>query len=116
MAGSAAVSQWEDSHLTVCFAVLEHTEASGAAASAIRNICHSCGRYLASSYLEGLMQLYQKVQGQGAAAPIGTQKLAERDVLAVSLPYTTDNRVMVCRDLMQDFSKHAAQCMRTTYM
>ena len=31
------------------------------------------------------MQLYQKVQGQGAAAPPGTQKLAERDVVAVSL-------------------------------
>lgn len=68
---------------------LEHTEASGAAASAIRNICHSCGRYLASSYLEGLMQLYQKVQGQGAAAPIGTQKLAERDVLAITEAVTS---------------------------
>ena len=31
------------------------------------------------------MQLYQKVQGQRAAAPPGTQKLAERDVVAVSL-------------------------------
>ena len=31
------------------------------------------------------MQLYQKVQGQGAAAHPGKQKLAERDVMAVGL-------------------------------
>lgn len=30
------------------------------------------------------MQLYQKVQGQGAAAPAGSHKLAEQDVQAVS--------------------------------
>ena len=30
------------------------------------------------------MQLYQKVQGQGAAAPVGSHKLAEQDVQAVS--------------------------------
>ena len=64
---------------------LEHAEAAGAAASAIRNICHSCGRYLAASYLDGLMQLYQKVQGQGTMAPAGSQKLAEQDVVAVGL-------------------------------
>ena len=77
-------------------AVLEHPEASGAAASAIRNICHSCGRYLAGSYLEGLMQLYQKVQGQGAAAPPGTQKLAERDVVAVELLRSDRSAFMIC--------------------
>ena len=30
------------------------------------------------------MQLYQKVQGQGAAAPAGSHKLVEQDVQAVS--------------------------------
>ena len=70
----------------MCHADLEHAEAAGAAASAIRDVCHSCGRYLAASYLDGLMQLYQKVQGQGAAAPAGAQTLAEQDVVAVSFP------------------------------
>ena len=40
------------------------------------------------------MQLYQKVQGQGAAAPPGTQKLAERDVVAVKLP--SNSQLGVC--------------------
>lgn len=30
------------------------------------------------------MQLYQKVQGQGAAAPSGSHKLVEQDVQSVS--------------------------------
>lgn len=33
------------------------------------------------------MQLYQKVQGQGAAAPAGSHKLAEQDVQLVSLTF-----------------------------
>ena len=45
------------------------------------------------------MQLYQKVQGQGAAAPAGTQKLAERDVVAVSLLTLTDQR-LCCLDIL----------------
>ena len=45
------------------------------------------------------MQLYQKVQGQGAAAPPGTQKLDERDVVAVSfLP--SDEFVTACLDVV----------------
>jgi len=51
----------------------------------MRHICHSCGKYLAASHLNALMQLYQKVQGQGAAAPAGSHKLLEQDVQAVSL-------------------------------
>lgn len=45
------------------------------------------------------MQLYQKVQGQGAAAPPGTQKLAERDVVAVSL-LPSDNLLTACLDVV----------------
>lgn len=62
---------------------LEHSESAGAAATAIRHICHSCGKYLAASHLDALMQLYQKVQGQGAAAPASSHKLLEQDVQAV---------------------------------
>ena len=63
------------------FAALEQADSSAAAASAIRHICYDCGPYIAASYLEVLLQLYQKVQGQGAIAA----KLRERDVQQVLL-------------------------------
>ena len=53
---------------------LEHSESATAAATAIRNVCSSCGTILADSHLDVLLQLYQKVQGQGAAVPAGAQK------------------------------------------
>ena len=64
---------------------LEHSESATAAATAIRNVCSSCGTFLAESHLDVLLQLYQKVQGQGAAAPAGAQKLQEQGVPSVRL-------------------------------
>lgn len=63
---------------------LVSTEAAGAAAMALRDLCEACGTHL-SSYTDALMQLYQQVQSAGALASSGGGfTLVEDDVEQVS--------------------------------